>query len=202
MIRGSNGDRMCTAPAPLAGVLQRLRAAPNAPACRRRRARPAPTRLRRTLRLDQAADRGLARRIEMADRIEADEPLRAQRAIEQIVGGFAASERRLRRLVPAEMPRHQLIGLQHAGALADRQRARVERQLQRPLRRLAARPGMILFDQHVVVDVADRQRAVAPDQPHAPCASPPARPSRTICGPRADAASSPAGRSADPCVGT
>src|SRR4030081_2806322 len=62
------------------------------------------------------------------------------------------------------MPRHQLIGLEHAVALADREHAGVERQLQRPLRRLAAGPKMLLVHQHVVVDVADRQRAVSPYQ--------------------------------------
>jgi len=62
------------------------------------------------------------------------------------------------------MPRHQLIGLEHAIALGDRQHAGIERKLQRPLRRLAARPQMLLFHQHVVLDVADGQRAVAPDQ--------------------------------------
>src|SRR5665213_3024078 len=90
---------------------------------------------------------------------------RAQRAVEQIGGGFPYA-RGLRHLVPAEMPRHQFIGLQHAVALADGQRAGIKRQLQRPLRRLAAGPQMLLFGQDIVVDVADGQRAVAPDQPH------------------------------------
>ena len=31
---------------------------------------------------------------------------------------------------------------------------------------MAAGPGMLLFHQHVVIDVADGQRAIAPDQPH------------------------------------
>ena len=92
-------------------------------------------------------------------------PCARKRAVEQIGGGFARRGR-LRRLVPAEMPRHQLIGLQHAVALGDRQHAGIEDELQRPLRRLAARPQMLLVDQHVVVDVADGQRAVLPDQPH------------------------------------
>ena len=91
-------------------------------------------------------------------------PCARKRAVEQIGGDFRARSR-LRRLVPAEMPRHQLVGLEHAVALADRQHAGVERQLQRPLRRLAAGPQMLLVDQHVVVDVADGQRAVLADQP-------------------------------------
>ncbi len=62
------------------------------------------------------------------------------------------------------MPRHQVVSLEHAVALADRQHAGIERQLQRPLRRLAAGPQMLLVDQHIVVNVADGQRAVAPDQ--------------------------------------
>ena len=115
-------------------------------------------------RSDQPPDRGLARRVEMADRIQADDPLRAQSAVEQIGRGFAC-RRRLRRLVPAEMPRHQVVGLQHAVALGDRQHAAVEQQLQRPLRGLAAGPQMLLVDQHIVIDVADGQRAALPDQP-------------------------------------
>ena len=78
-------------------------------------------------RLDQLADRGLARRVEMADRIQADDALRTQRAVEQIGGGFARGGR-LRRLVPAEMPLHQLIGLQHAVALARSSPRRCRRQ--------------------------------------------------------------------------
>ena len=68
-------------------------------------------------RLDQAPYRRLARRVEMADRIQTDEPLRTQCPIEQI-GGDIGRQRRLRRLVPAEMPRHQVIGLEHAGAFS------------------------------------------------------------------------------------
>ena len=118
---------------------------------------------------DQPPDRRLARRIEMANRIQADDALRAQGAIEPIGMGFP-HRGRLRRLVrrhlPAEMPRHQFIGLEHAVAFADGEEALVECQLQRALRRLAAGPRMLLVNQHVVIDVADRQRAVAPDQPH------------------------------------
>ena len=116
-------------------------------------------------RLDQAPNRRLARRVEMTDRIQADEPLRAQGAVEQIGRDFPRRSR-LRRPVPAEMPFHQLIGLEHAVALGDRDPAFVERQLQRPLRRLAAGPGMYLLHQHVIVDVADRQRAVLFEEPH------------------------------------
>ena len=78
--------------------------------------------------LDQPPDRSLARRAEMTDRVETDEALRAQGAVEQIGRSFPQA-RRLRRLVPAEMPIHQLIGFQHAVALADGERAGIERQL-------------------------------------------------------------------------
>ena len=61
------------------------------------------------------------------------------------------------------MPGRQLVGLEHPAPLADGEEAAVEGQLQRALRRLAARPGMVLFHQHVVVDVADRQRALRSD---------------------------------------
>src|SRR5258708_17208823 len=76
-------------------------------------------------RLDQAPDLRLARCVEMADRIEADDALRAQGAVEQISRDFARRSA-LRRLVPAKMPRHQLIGLEHAVALRDRKPAFVE----------------------------------------------------------------------------
>ena len=92
-------------------------------------------------------------------------PCARKRAVEQI-GGDLRPTRRLRRLVPAEMPRHQLIGLQHAGAFGDRHLAGIEGELQRPLRGFAALPQMFLLGQHVVLDVADGQRAVAPQQPH------------------------------------
>src|SRR5437763_15500654 len=52
--------------------------------------------------LDQATDRLLARRIEVTDRVQAYDPLRAQGAVEQVGGGLAR-QGRLRRLVPAEM---------------------------------------------------------------------------------------------------
>src|SRR5258708_20410796 len=50
-------------------------------------------------RLDQAPDRCLARRVEMANRIEADDTLRAQGAAEQISPDFARPPA-LRRLLP------------------------------------------------------------------------------------------------------
>jgi hypothetical protein len=39
-------------------------------------------------RFDQAPDRWLARCVQMADRIQAHDPLRAECAVEQIGGGF------------------------------------------------------------------------------------------------------------------
>ena len=68
-----------------------------------------------------------------------------------------------RRLVPAEMPAGQLVGLEHAGAPADGDEALEESDLQRALGRLAARPQVVLLDQLVVVDIADRQRPVPAD---------------------------------------
>src|SRR3954462_8466544 len=53
--------------------------------------------------LDQTADCGLARRVEMADRIQADDALRAQRPIEQVDEALRGRGR-LRRLGPAEVP--------------------------------------------------------------------------------------------------
>ena len=57
----------------------------------------------------------------------------------------------------------QLIGLQHAGARADGEVAIVEGPLQRALGRLPACPGVVLVDEYVVIDVADRERAVVAD---------------------------------------
>ena len=115
-------------------------------------------------RLDQAAHRGFARRVEMAGRVQADDALRTQRAVEQI-GRDLARRCRCRRLAPAEMPGHQIIGLEHADAFADGQHPLIECQLQRPFRWLTACPEMLLFRQHVIIDVADGQRT-APDQLH------------------------------------
>src|SRR5690606_41744319 len=53
-----------------------------------------------------------------------------------------------------------------AAPLADRDAAHVEGELQRPLRRLPAGPGMVLLDQHVVVDVADREWTALAEEPH------------------------------------
>jgi hypothetical protein len=63
------------------------------------------------------------------------------------------------------MPLDQLVGLEHADPLADRDGAGVKSQLQRAPRRFTARPGVVLLHQHVVVDVADRDGAVLPDPP-------------------------------------
>src|SRR3954452_24889125 len=94
--------------------------------------------------LDQTADCGLARRVEMADRIQADDALRAQRPIEQVVEALRCRGR-LRRLGPAEVPLHQFISFQHAVALADRERSGKESELQRTLGRLSTGPEMHLF---------------------------------------------------------
>src|ERR1700730_9168596 len=115
--------------------------------------------------LDEAPDRLLARRIEVTDRVETHDPLRPQRAVEQI-GRRLRRRGSLGRPVPRGMRRNQLIGLEHAVALADRESAGVETKLQRALRRLAARPQMLLFGEHVVLDIADGQRTIAPDPPH------------------------------------
>ena len=162
MMSGSNGERMWTSSPAGSG---RPRASPGAPSAR---SLPAPSSVDRHqllaahAGLDQPPDRRLARRVEMADRVEADDALRAQRTVEQVVQHLAL-RCRLRRPLPAEMPVHQLVGLQHAGALADRHGALVEGELQRPLRRLAARPRVVLLHQHVVVDVADGEGAVLAD---------------------------------------
>src|SRR4051812_28062371 len=112
--------------------------------------------------LDQPPHDRLARRVEVADRIDAHQRLRAQRALEQIVADLALGGGRGQPR-EAEVAGQKLVGLQHAGALADRQQAAIEGELQRALRWLAARPFVRLLDQHVVRDVADRQRAVPPD---------------------------------------
>src|SRR5579863_2428068 len=83
-------------------------------------------------RIDQSTDRLLARRIEMADGIEADDALRTKAPVEQVAGDFTQRSW-LWRLVPAEMPVHQLIGLEHAVAFGNRDSALIECELQRPL---------------------------------------------------------------------
>jgi len=52
------------------------------------------------------------------------------------------------------MPAGELIRFQHTGAFTDGDQALEERKFQRTLRRLAAGPGVVLFDQHVVVDAS------------------------------------------------
>ena len=68
----------------------------------------------------------LLRRVEITDRIKAHHALRPQRPIQQIGDGLPL-RRRLGFLVPAEMPLHQLIGLEHARAGADGERCRRKR---------------------------------------------------------------------------
>jgi hypothetical protein len=111
---------------------------------------------------DQPPHRLLAPGVEMADGIQADDALRAQRAVQQVFQDISF-RRRLRRLVPAEVPVRQLVGLQHPPALAHRHHAAVESELQRALGRFAAAPVVHLVDQNVVVDVADGECAVAAD---------------------------------------
>src|SRR3954447_15933635 len=82
--------------------------------------------------LDQPPHHRLARRVEVADRIDAHQGLRAQRALEQILADLALARRRGQTL-EAEVAGHQLVGLQHAGALADGEEAAIERELQRTL---------------------------------------------------------------------
>src|SRR4051812_44589621 len=97
-------------------------------------------------RADQRSHRRLARCVQMTRRVEADQALRAQRAVEQIVENLA-SRGGLRQLFPTEVPGGQFVGLQHAGPLADYDEAAVEGELQRTLRRLAAAPCVAFVDQ-------------------------------------------------------
>ena len=112
--------------------------------------------------LDQRGHRLLARGVHVADRVEADDALRAQGAVEQVVEGLRlGGGARARR--PAEVAVGELVGLHHAVAGADGQHAGEEGVLERALLGLAAGPGVVLVDELVVVDVADGQRAVAAD---------------------------------------
>ncbi len=111
---------------------------------------------------DAGGDGGFARRVEVADRIEADDGLGAQGTVEQVVedlafGGGAGW------LFPAEMPVGEVVGLEHAVATADREIAGEETEFEGALRRLGAGPGVVFRHARVVVDVADRERAVAAD---------------------------------------
>src|SRR4051812_30458667 len=89
--------------------------------------------------LDQPPHDWLARRVEVADRIDAHQRLRALRALEQIVADLALGRGRGQPR-EAEVAGHQLVGLQHSGALADRQQAAVESERQRALRWVSGRP--------------------------------------------------------------
>src|SRR3954451_9290677 len=66
--------------------------------------------------LDQPPDCWLAWCIQMADRLQTHYSLCPHCAIEQIAGDFPRRSA-FRRLVPTEMPRHQLVRLEHAVAL-------------------------------------------------------------------------------------
>ena len=90
----------------------------------------------------------------------------------------------------------QLVGLHHADAGGDRERAGEEGELERALGGLAAGPGVVLLDARVVVDVADRQRAVAADSRERSRSVGRRRPgANQSAGRRADTGASPAGRS-------
>ena len=111
---------------------------------------------------DQLPDGRLAFGVEMADRIEAHEPLRSQRPVEQIFADLLLRGRP-RPPFPPKVPIHQLVGLQHADPLADRHGPGVERKLQRPLRWFSASPWMLFLHQHVVVYIADGKGALLLD---------------------------------------
>jgi hypothetical protein len=99
----------------------------------------------------------------MTDRIETHQPLRSQGPVEQIFDKLLLRGG-ARPPFPPEVPVRQLVGLEHADPRADGHGAGIERELQRPLRWLAARPGMLFFHQHVIVDVANGKRALLPDE--------------------------------------
>src|SRR6185437_16480605 len=101
--------------------------------------------------LDQVPHRRPARDASVADGIEADQALRAQGPLEDIVERLLPRGR-ARQPLPAEMPGRQLIGFQHADPPADRDEPPEERELQGALRGLAARPRVSLFLQHVIID--------------------------------------------------
>src|SRR5579883_1470261 len=112
------------------------------------------------LALDEAPDRRPTRDPAITDGVQADEALRAQCPLEHV-----AQDLRLRshawQPLPAEMPRGQLVGFQHTGPPADRDEPSEEGELQSALGGFAARPRVVLLDEHVIVDVANRERASA-----------------------------------------
>src|SRR6185437_16148678 len=115
-----------------------------------------------SLQIDHTPDRGPACDTSIADRIQADESLRPQCPLEDIAQRLALRGRAGQSL-PAEVARRQLIRLQHSRAPADGDQPLEEGELQRPLGRLATRPGMTLVDEHVIVDVADGEGSIATD---------------------------------------
>src|SRR5215475_751912 len=78
---------------------------------------------------DQLSYRWLALGVLMADGIDADDPLRAQPALEQIVDELALWGRP-RPLFPAEMAVHQLVALEHPRARVDGDEPPIEGHLQ------------------------------------------------------------------------
>src|SRR5579863_3894025 len=101
----------------------------------------------------------LAAGVEMKGGVEADQSLRAQRSIDEIVQHLPLGGG-LWPMAPAEMPLDQLVGLEHAGSFADRQNACKKGELKRAFRGLSAGPSVILFYQDIVVDIANCDGAV------------------------------------------
>src|SRR5215207_6931273 len=59
---------------------------------------------------------------------------------------------------------HEIVCLEHPRALTDGHQSGEKGPLQSALGRLSARPGVMLLDQHLVVDIADRQRPRRADE--------------------------------------
>src|SRR6266404_5465057 len=95
----------------------------------------------------------------MPDGVDAYDPLCAKRDVDQVIEDLPFRGR-FRPGVPTKMPVGELVGLEHPRPLRNRQDAVPERLLQRALTGLAASPKKFLFDQHIVINVADSDRPV------------------------------------------
>src|SRR3984957_5686133 len=76
---------------------------------------------------DQAAHRGFGRRIQVAGRMQTHHGLSRECPVQNVPGRLSLGGSS-RKAWPTEVTGGQLVGFQHAGALADRQHALVERQ--------------------------------------------------------------------------
>ena len=154
------------------GGIERLRPQPVLQRCRRLRARREPTSCGAPSRRSIAASAACAGGRDGRPNRGSRRPASAARGRADSRGSPLRS--RLGQPLPAEMPRHQLVRLEHARALADGQQPAIEGQLQALASRACGSP------RHGLFPPARRRRCRGSSARHgfgcgeAPCADPPA----------------------------